>query len=74
MEPPLWMEIEVELVGAEVRITARGSRRERATSHTLGSTFTCERLESFTRSRGHTSRPAHLAFGGGTRCGTWEWA
>ncbi|WP_437716493.1 CHAT domain-containing protein [Sorangium sp. So ce448] len=53
MDLPFWLEIELELHGAELRLAARGSRGERLPSRSLGSEITLERLTAFTKSVGH---------------------
>ncbi|WP_437675464.1 CHAT domain-containing protein [Sorangium sp. So ce131] len=49
---PLWMEIEIEPAGAELRVVARGSRGERPAPRTLGSAVSVARLQGFARDVG----------------------
>ncbi|KYG06553.1 hypothetical protein BE21_34125 [Sorangium cellulosum] len=50
MDLPFSLEIEIELHGAELRLTARGSRGERPPPRSLGAEVTRERLTAFTKS------------------------
>lgn len=80
MESPFWIDIEIEPAGAEMRVSARGSRGEHAPPQALAAGS--ERLEAFARAVGRAVKfggPLHEAtlreaqalhealFGGGLR-------
>jgi len=47
MSAPTWLEIEIETIGDDVRISARGSRGERPPPHTLGADQGSDALTNF---------------------------
>ena len=46
------IEIVLEIVGKEIRVSAFGSRSQRPTPHSLGPEITLERLEAFAKNVG----------------------
>src|SRR5262245_34164684 len=50
------IEIELAIVGSEVRVTAFGSRSERPKPHSLGAEITVDKLEAFAKKVGSAVR------------------
>ena len=59
----IWIELELRLVGDDVRVSARGCRGERAREHGLGEAFTASKLAGFRVAVGNAIARAELLGG-----------